>query len=44
MNPKPTNAALGTLDGSRAGDHDVPFTFGWQPRLAVPYPTARSFD
>jgi hypothetical protein len=38
MNPQPTNAVLGTLDGSGAGDHDVPFTFGWRPRLAVPYP------
>jgi len=29
---------FGSLDGDRAGDHDQPYRFGWQPRASVPYP------
>ena len=28
----------GSLDGDGAGDHDLPYRFGWQPRASVPYP------
>jgi hypothetical protein len=31
-------ATAGSHDGEGAGDHDVPFTFGWRPRLAATYP------
>ena len=29
---------VGTLDGTGAGDHDVPFQFGRRPRTEVPHP------
>jgi hypothetical protein len=28
----------GSQDGSGAGDHDVPYRFGWRPRTTAPYP------
>jgi len=38
MNPQPAAAVTGSHDGEGAGDHDVPFKFGWRPRAAAPYP------
>ena len=38
MNTQPLKPVTGTLDGQGAGDHDVPFTFGWRPWAATPYP------
>jgi hypothetical protein len=39
MNPVPTNPSpAGSLDGSGAGDHDVAYKFGRQPRASAPYP------
>jgi hypothetical protein len=28
----------GSRDGSGAGDHDLPYRFGWKPRASVPFP------
>ena len=28
----------GSHDGSGAGDHDMPYTFGRRPRASAPYP------
>lgn len=28
----------GSLDGDGAGDHDLPYKFGWRPRAIAPYP------
>jgi hypothetical protein len=38
MNSQPVAAATGSHDGNGAGDHDVPFSFGWRPRTMAPYP------
>lgn len=38
MNFQPVPAMNGTHDGIGAGDHDVPFKFGWRPRAAATYP------
>jgi hypothetical protein len=38
MNSQSVEAVTGTLDGSGAGNHDVPFKFGRRPRVAMPYP------
>ena len=32
------NLRGGTRDGLGAGDHDLPYHFGWRPRASVPYP------
>jgi hypothetical protein len=31
-------SSTGSHDGHGAGDHDVPYAFGWRPRASVPYP------
>lgn len=37
--PSPAwGAALESLDGVGAGDHDTAFVFGQQPRAAAPFP------
>jgi hypothetical protein len=33
-----TGAAIGSLDGDGAGDHDQPYRFGFRPRASAPYP------
>jgi hypothetical protein len=36
-----TSASLvttGSRDGTGAGDHDLPYRFGWRPRGSAPYP------
>jgi hypothetical protein len=33
-----TAQAAGSHDGSGAGDHDRPYTFGRRPRQSTPYP------
>ena len=33
-----TDARVGTRDGAGAGDHDLPYRFGWTPRVSAPYP------
>ena len=38
MNPYTVQPVTGSLDGSGAGDHDVPFKFGRRPRVSAPYP------
>ncbi len=39
MNPIPTTqSATSSLDGNGAGDHDVPYRFGRQPRANASYP------
>ena len=38
MNRQPQPTVPGSLDGSEAGDHDVPYTFGWRPSVEVPFP------
>lgn len=38
MNSQPVAAVTGSHDGEGAGDHDVPFKFGWRPRAMAPYP------
>jgi hypothetical protein len=32
------HAAFGSLDGRGAGDHDLPYRFGRQPRVGAPCP------
>jgi hypothetical protein len=32
------SAASGTLDGTGAGDHDLPYRLGRRPRTEAPYP------
>jgi hypothetical protein len=32
------DAQNGSFDGEGAGDHDVPFRFGFRPRAVAPYP------
>jgi len=31
-------APRGSLDGTGAGDHDAPYSFGRRPRASAPYP------
>ncbi len=40
MTPEPTDApeTMGSHDGDGAGDHDVPFRFGWRPRVDAVFP------
>jgi hypothetical protein len=33
-----TDNAVGTQDGTGAGDHDQDYRFGWRPRTSVPFP------
>jgi hypothetical protein len=33
-----TGAAVGSLDGTGASDHDQPYRFGCRPRANAPYP------
>ena len=33
-----TGAAVGSLDGNGAGDHDQPYRFGCRPRATATYP------
>jgi hypothetical protein len=33
-----TQSTAGSLDGARAGDHDVAYCFGWRPHALTPYP------
>jgi hypothetical protein len=33
-----TTPAKGSLDGDGSADHDVPYRFGFRPRLVAPYP------
>ena len=28
----------GSQEGRGAGDHDLPYRFGWRPRTTAPYP------
>ena len=38
MMVSPTAVVPGSRDGSDAGDHDVPYTFGRRPTAAAPFP------
>lgn len=33
-----SSVSAGSLDGTGAGDHDLPFRFGGRPRTEAPYP------
>jgi hypothetical protein len=35
---EPTPLAIGSFDGSGAGDHDEPYTFGRRPNARAPFP------
>jgi hypothetical protein len=34
----PTSTTSSSLDGSGAGDHDLPYRFGGRPRASAPHP------
>ena len=38
MTTTDTAVVRGSRDGSGAGDHDVPYTFGRRPTAAAPFP------
>jgi hypothetical protein len=38
MSAQQTAPIFGSHDGTGAGDHDVPYQFGWRPRASAPYP------
>jgi len=38
MNPESAQSVMESHDGTGAGDHDVPYTFGRRPRSVAPYP------
>ena len=33
-----SSVSAGSLDGTGAGDHDLPYRFGGRPRTEAPYP------
>ena len=35
---EPTPLAIGSLDGTGAGDHDEPYAFGRRPNARAPFP------
>jgi hypothetical protein len=33
-----TPTSVGSQDGTGSADHDLPYRFGWRPRVETPFP------